>query len=740
MKEPFDPYRKWLGILPQDQPPHHYRLLGIELFEADSDVITSAADGRLAQVKRFQTGQHQSLCQQLLNEIAAAKVCLLSADRRVAYDETLRQRLVAEKKPPKAVPAPRKPLAETAGPVVQISVQTARDAAIAIPAAGLTGMLGQRWKLLAIVGAAALIIVAGAAIALNWGGSTSVAEQTKSPRDQTAPSVPAGLKPKQVDSAPGSAVDKTKVKLEEGTGDTTPAPPVAPRSLGDLLNDPAAEKPSTPPGHEKVPAKPAPEKPKPAAPRGESSETPQPKTPRKPAAPDNDAQRAAERKIREVFEKDIAAAKTAEARLALAAKLQIQADQSADDLVVHYTLLRMAMEYAAQGGDLRQAMNVVDVIAHAYDVDPLFMKASLLDDAVKATRTGPPDSAELAQLIETASQLSDTASQNDDFDMAERLLKLATSAARRNRDLSTQRELTLKEGDLKRRKSRFTAVKKSLDALVTDPANSDANLEVGRWYCFVKSEWEKGLPFVAKGSDAELAKLAQRDMANPADGTEEAALATAWLDLAGKEKDSLARRFLQSRAATWYLESLPKLKGLEKVGVEKRLNELSMLDVVSKAGRGGALEKGNVALASNGATVTGISSGAEKLLDGNSTRYDGNHELAFSPVPCEWTVTLPKPYHLKVIRLLLFDLDANRFFRYTVAVSADGKNFSPLADRSTGEWRGWQEITCDKVVRAIRINGLYDSWKISFYAVELEAYCFVPSAPTRAPAVSSVKK
>ena len=32
-RENFDPYHKWLGISPKDQPPHHYRLLGIDLFE-----------------------------------------------------------------------------------------------------------------------------------------------------------------------------------------------------------------------------------------------------------------------------------------------------------------------------------------------------------------------------------------------------------------------------------------------------------------------------------------------------------------------------------------------------------------------------------------------------------------------------------------------------------------------------------------------------------------------------------
>ena len=43
MSDTFDPYYKWLGIPPKDQPPNHYRLLGIDLFTPDPDVIESAA-------------------------------------------------------------------------------------------------------------------------------------------------------------------------------------------------------------------------------------------------------------------------------------------------------------------------------------------------------------------------------------------------------------------------------------------------------------------------------------------------------------------------------------------------------------------------------------------------------------------------------------------------------------------------------------------------------------------------
>jgi hypothetical protein len=32
MAADFDPYHKWLGIPPPQQPPHHYRLLGIDLY------------------------------------------------------------------------------------------------------------------------------------------------------------------------------------------------------------------------------------------------------------------------------------------------------------------------------------------------------------------------------------------------------------------------------------------------------------------------------------------------------------------------------------------------------------------------------------------------------------------------------------------------------------------------------------------------------------------------------------
>lgn len=87
----FDPYHKWLGIPPDDQPPNHYRLLGINPFESDPDVIANAAEQRMAHVKRFETGKHSALSQALLNQLAQAKVCLLNPLKKQQYDEHLRR-------------------------------------------------------------------------------------------------------------------------------------------------------------------------------------------------------------------------------------------------------------------------------------------------------------------------------------------------------------------------------------------------------------------------------------------------------------------------------------------------------------------------------------------------------------------------------------------------------------------------------------------------------------------------
>ncbi|MDB5387751.1 MAG: type fimbrial assembly protein PilB [Planctomycetaceae bacterium] len=89
----FDPYYKWLGIPVAEQPPNLYRLLSVALFESDLDVIEGAASRQIAFVRQYSSGKQGSDATRILNELAAARLCLLKPATKAAYDESLRQQL-----------------------------------------------------------------------------------------------------------------------------------------------------------------------------------------------------------------------------------------------------------------------------------------------------------------------------------------------------------------------------------------------------------------------------------------------------------------------------------------------------------------------------------------------------------------------------------------------------------------------------------------------------------------------
>jgi formylglycine-generating enzyme required for sulfatase activity len=89
----FDPYRKWLAIAPKDQPANYYRLLGVDAFEEDLDVIDAAADKQMGFVRQYQSGEHAADAARILNELATARLCLLKPASKAAYDAKLRKEL-----------------------------------------------------------------------------------------------------------------------------------------------------------------------------------------------------------------------------------------------------------------------------------------------------------------------------------------------------------------------------------------------------------------------------------------------------------------------------------------------------------------------------------------------------------------------------------------------------------------------------------------------------------------------
>ena len=93
MSSDFDPYREWLGIKSEQRPPDHYELLGLNLFEERTEIIDQASIDRVELLQDIATGSDDvELSQRILNEVSAARLCLLDRNQRERYNLQLRKK------------------------------------------------------------------------------------------------------------------------------------------------------------------------------------------------------------------------------------------------------------------------------------------------------------------------------------------------------------------------------------------------------------------------------------------------------------------------------------------------------------------------------------------------------------------------------------------------------------------------------------------------------------------------
>ncbi len=147
-KKQFDPYHKWLGIPPAAQPPTHYRILGIDTFEVDPDVIECSAQRQIAHVRSYAVGSRVDISQEILNELATARCVLLDPAAKLQYDGELRRQMKSEG----GLRIEVKPRGSSGGP------------------SWLGGGISTPWMLCICL----ILILVGFAVSLNLGGTKAV--------------------------------------------------------------------------------------------------------------------------------------------------------------------------------------------------------------------------------------------------------------------------------------------------------------------------------------------------------------------------------------------------------------------------------------------------------------------------------------------------------------------------------------------------------------------------------------
>lgn len=113
---------------------------------------------------------------------------------------------------------------------------------------------------------------------------------------------------------------------------------------------------------------------------------------------------------------------------------------------------------------------------------------------------------------------------------------------------------------------------KAVITLLDNPADAAANTVAGKYYALELRKWDLGFAMLSIGDDAQLAKLAEMEIAKPEGAQQEVELADAWFALGGSKNAETVAAW--DRAMRWYEKVLPKLEGATKTRAKNRMDEM----------------------------------------------------------------------------------------------------------------------------------------------------------------------
>lgn len=591
--EKFDPYRKWLGIPTAEQPPNHYRLLGVGLFEDDADTLSTAADRQMAHIRTFQAGPHSALSQSLLNELAAARLTLLDAKKKASYDEQLRAKLGRpaattdgagqDRGAPAPVPIPLPLAVMKATPP---AVRQAGPAPVPMPAAAAPAGQGRAGEpdanhLPAIEGAivtasrrgrarrprpepalwAGLVAAAAALAAVVY-----VAREQFSDDDAPINMAVQEKAPLAKPARPRLDADLTGVRQSGAEPMEDPPPESAPgearSSAADEMPHEASANEASPdgtPGNSQPPSDHPPDEPKPAPEkRPQLSELlsraarPQIEAPRREPSPEGKALAIANARVSQLHGKEILKARKApEAARRLAFRFFNLAREGTDTSDVRFVLLNLTGVAAAKQGNVGLAYRVAAEVARQFDVEPYSLKFTALD----ATGKNASEPSANAVGVLQALALAERAAADGKHDLVSKAADLAVLLARKTKDKDLMAQTDQAKAAMREQSGRNAIYQKALNELKKLPESPEANLAAGKYEVLVLGDWPAGLLKLAACGDPRWLAIAEGEALASADLSQWAPLASAWWQMADSEPDDFFQLQCRMQARYGYLRA-----------------------------------------------------------------------------------------------------------------------------------------------------------------------------------------
>ncbi len=285
--------------------------------------------------------------------------------------------------------------------------------------------------------------------------------------------------------------------------------------------------------------------------------------------PDDAALAQAESQFHDRYEGQLAKARRAAERRALAEKFLDLSSRSDDAAALRLVLLREARKLAVELADADLVRRSVEAAASQFQIDVGPMRKDAFAKAAAAARTP----AVAGQFAGACLELVDGAVAAEDFAAALDYGHAAYAAAGKARDQSLMDDVVARGRLVVAQQKQFQLSREAAAKLTASPDDPQANLEAGRYLAVFKRDWQRGLVHLSKAGEASWRRLAEEDLARPSPLAARLALADGWWELAETQAEPV-KAALHGRAATWYRLALADLQGDDRTRVVRRLVEV----------------------------------------------------------------------------------------------------------------------------------------------------------------------
>ncbi len=278
-------------------------------------------------------------------------------------------------------------------------------------------------------------------------------------------------------------------------------------------------------------------------------------------------------KLRKVFAKKISSATTDAKKRALSAEMLDLAAQMSDSAEA-FALQTAAMRMAIDGGGCQELIAAIDHRVRRFEVDAYEENIVQLLAFGAENNTRKPESIEAEGFLERSAHVVYSAIIDNDFIRASSLLQIAYRYLDQGPGEELPKNVNRLRAQLGNAQRYYERTRYHLAAYRENPNDGEAAAVVGRFLCFIKGDWEAGLPLLAKGGPDTLRELARADLEGAKDYLDKVAMGDSWWNLSSQATVGVFRTSARDRALHWYQQVYRTMpQSLDRMHVKARIDE-----------------------------------------------------------------------------------------------------------------------------------------------------------------------